>query len=133
MYSEKAESPINPDKMANVDGEGTFEDPLSGESYTFYVKVEFGIIKKINFWFNGDNDKVLAACSALSALTEGKQLTEAQRLSEQDMLEALDSTSGEEACNLEPILRAFREALINYQLRRGVYNDQTEKRQEANA
>ena len=133
MYSEKAESPINPDKMANVDGEGTFEDPLSGESYTFYVKVEFGIIKKINFWFNGDNEKVLAACSALGALTEGKQLTEVQKFTEQDVRQALGWMSGDEACNLEPILRAFREALINYQLRRGVYNDQTEKRQEANA
>lgn len=113
-------NPVNLGKIQNPDGEGTIEDRQSGDTYSIYIKVEFGIITKISFWTNGDREAI-ASCSMITTLAKGKNLSEALKISKQDIIDALESASGVKHQSLDFVIGTLRKAIYNYLLRRGIY------------
>ncbi|WP_170932663.1 iron-sulfur cluster assembly scaffold protein [Desulfosporosinus sp. FKB] len=130
MYSQKVteliRNPINQGKMTNSDGEGTVKDPQSGDVCTIYIKVEFGIIKSISFWVEGD-EETLACCSMATVLAKEKHLAEALRLSKQDLMEALEWSDEVKHSCLDLVINTLRKTIQDYLLKRGIYYIQYEK------
>lgn len=118
--SELMNNPVNLGKMQNPDGEGTIEDRQSGDTYSIYIKVEFGIITNIGFWVNGDKGAI-ASCSMITALAKGKNLSEALKISKQDVINALGTDSGVNHQSLDFAIGTLRKAIHNYLLRRGIF------------
>jgi nitrogen fixation protein NifU and related proteins len=130
MYSQKVielmNSPVNLEKMRDPDGEGTIEDTQNGETFSFYIKVEFGTIKKVSFWTNGDNE-TMAYCSIITVIAQGKHLSEALKMTKQDIIDALDWSDEVNQYRLQMIISALRKSIHNYLLRRGIYYAQFDK------
>jgi nitrogen fixation protein NifU and related proteins len=130
MYSQKVieliNSPVNLEKMRDPDGEGTIEDTQNGEFFSFYIKVEFGTIKKVSFWTNGDNE-TMAYCSIITVIAQGKHLSEALKMTKQDIIDALDWSDEVNQYRLQMIISALRKSIHNYLLRRGIYYAQFDK------
>ncbi|WP_407308462.1 iron-sulfur cluster assembly scaffold protein [Desulfosporosinus sp. SB140] len=130
MYSQKVielnKNPENLGQMRDPDGEGTVEDPQSGDTYTIYLKVEFGIITKINFWISSASVE-MAGCSMATILAKGKHLADALKITEQDVIDALEWVSASNQQSVNMILSSLGRAIDNYLMRRGIYHIQFQK------
>ncbi|MDQ7095875.1 iron-sulfur cluster assembly scaffold protein [Desulfosporosinus sp. PR] len=137
MYSQKAielnKNPENLGQMRDSDGEETVEDSQSGTTYTVYLKVEFGVITKINFWVSAASVE-MAGCSMATILAKGKHLSDALKITEQDVIDALEcSPESDQQKSINLILSTLRKAIDNYLMRRGIYHIQFQKLEASNS